>query len=106
MHSLLIVVGLTACLSRHCVYYSKFYSTRSKVKLIVLLYYPCESRQVFWPMLCPAGDGFIKEVVGVSDLPTNKHNYMYIPGKGKRSVFDNIYLPFRMLALRLNSVMV
>jgi hypothetical protein len=35
----------------------------------------------FWPMLCPAGDGFIKEVVGVSDLPTNKHNY--IPGKGK-----------------------
>jgi hypothetical protein len=35
-------------------------------------------------MLCPAGDGFIKEVVGVSDLPTNKHNYMYIPGKGKK----------------------
>ena len=54
----------------------------------------------FWPMLCPAGDGFIKEVVGVSDLPTNKHNY--IPGKGKKSVFGNIDLPFRMLALRLN----
>jgi hypothetical protein len=53
-------------------------------------------------MLCPAGDGFNKEVVGVSDLPTNKHNYMYIPGNGKKSVFDNIYLPFRMLALRLN----
>jgi hypothetical protein len=32
----------------------------------------------FWPMLCPAGDGFIKEVMGVSDLPTNKHSY--IPG--------------------------
>ena len=54
----------------------------------------------FWPMICPAGDGFIKEVVGVSDLPTNKHNY--ISGKGKQSVFGNIDIPFRMLALRLN----
>lgn len=54
----------------------------------------------FWPMLCPDGDGFIKEVVGVFDLPTNKLNY--IPGKGKKSVFGNIDLPFRMLAMRLN----
>jgi hypothetical protein len=42
----------------------------------------------FWPMLCPAADGFIKEAVAVSELPINKHNY--IPGKGKKTVFGNI----------------
>ncbi|CAC5387767.1 unnamed protein product [Mytilus coruscus] len=35
----------------------------------------------FWPMLCPTGEGFIKEVKGCIDLPTNKK--FYTSGKGK-----------------------
>ncbi|XP_071129462.1 uncharacterized protein [Mytilus edulis] len=54
----------------------------------------------FWPMLCPTGEGFIKEVKGCIDLPTNKK--FYTSGKGNKSVFGNIDLPFRVLALRLD----
>ena len=54
----------------------------------------------FWPYLCPAGDGFIWEVVGTIYLPTNKGDFT--PGKGKKSVFGNIDLPFRVMALRMD----
>ena len=51
-------------------------------------------------MLCPTGEGFIKEVKGCIDLTTNKK--FYTSGKGNKSVFGNIDLPFRVLALRLD----
>ncbi|VDI73077.1 Hypothetical predicted protein [Mytilus galloprovincialis] len=41
-----------------------------------------------WPILCPTDEGFIKEVKGCIDLPTNKA--YYTPGKGNKSVFGNI----------------
>lgn len=54
----------------------------------------------FWPFLCPSGDGFISQVIGFEYLPTNKEGFT--SGKGRSSVFGNIDLPFRMLALRLD----
>ncbi|XP_069112417.1 uncharacterized protein [Argopecten irradians] len=54
----------------------------------------------FWPFLCPTGDGYIPEVVGMVYLPTNKQSYM--PGRGNKYLFGNVDLPFRMLALRLD----
>ena len=54
----------------------------------------------FWPFICPNGDGFIREVVQVLDLPTNKSSFY--PGKGNKSVFGNIDLPFRVIALRVD----
>jgi hypothetical protein len=50
----------------------------------------------FWPILSPNGDGFIKEVNGCIDLPTN--TIFFNPGKGRKGVFGSIGLPFRMLA--------
>ncbi|CAC5399040.1 unnamed protein product [Mytilus coruscus] len=41
----------------------------------------------FWPMLCPTGEGFIKEVKGCIDLPTNKK--FYTSGKGNKSAFQS-----------------
>ena len=54
----------------------------------------------FWPILSPSGDGFIKEVKGCINLPTN--NIAFYPGKGKKGLFGNIDLPFRMLALKID----
>ena len=54
----------------------------------------------FWPFLCPSGDGYIQEVVQVIDLPTNKSTFL--PGKGNKSVFGKIDLPFRVIAIRLD----
>ena len=54
----------------------------------------------FWPIFSPSGDGFIKEVKGCINLPTNK--IFVNPGKGKNGVFGNIDLPFRMLALKID----
>ena len=54
----------------------------------------------FWPFLCPDGVGFIENVVDFVYLPTNKA--YYTPGRGKKSVFGNIDLPFKMLALRMD----
>jgi hypothetical protein len=54
----------------------------------------------FWPILSPSGDGFIKEVKWCIHLPTNK--IFCNPGKGKKGVFDNIDLSFRMLALKID----
>lgn len=54
---------------------------------------------VFWPFLCPDGIGFNKYVVDLVYLPTNKSNYI---SRGTKSVFGNIDLPFKMLALRLD----
>jgi hypothetical protein len=53
----------------------------------------------FWPILSPSGDGFIKEVTGRINLPINK--IFCNPGKGKKGVFGNIDLPFRMFALKI-----
>ena len=54
----------------------------------------------YWPILSPTGEGFIREVKGCIDLPTNKE--FYTVGKGNKSVFGNIDLPFRVLALRMD----
>lgn len=54
----------------------------------------------FWPYLCPSGDGFISEVVGVICLPTNKD--LYFPGKGNKSIFGKCDLPFHMIALNMD----
>ena len=56
----------------------------------------------FWPILSPSGDGFIKEVKGCMNLPINK--IFFNPGKGKKGVFDNIDLPSRMLALKIDYI--
>jgi hypothetical protein len=40
------------------------------------------------------------EVKGCIDLPTNKEYYTI--GKGNKSVFGNIDLPFRVLALKID----
>ncbi|KAK3097826.1 hypothetical protein FSP39_013568 [Pinctada imbricata] len=53
----------------------------------------------FWPFLYPNGQGFIKEIVGVIELPIRKE--FYIPGKCT-GIFGKSDLPFRMLALRLD----
>jgi hypothetical protein len=54
----------------------------------------------FWPILSPSGDSFIKEGKGCINLPANK--IFFNPGKGKKGVFGNIDLPFRMLALKID----
>ena len=64
---------------------------------LILPFWPSAS---YWPMLCPSGKDFISEVVDFIDLPTNKD--AYIPGKSKKSIFGNVDLTFRMLALRLD----
>ena len=53
-----------------------------------------------WPSLSPTGQGFISEVKCCIDLPTNKeYNTL---GKGNKSVFGNIDLLFRVLALKID----
>ncbi|XP_076079152.1 uncharacterized protein LOC143049377 [Mytilus galloprovincialis] len=54
----------------------------------------------YWPFLCPKGDRFIDQVLGFYYLPTNKANFL--PGRGNKSVFGNIDLPFKVLALRMD----
>lgn len=54
----------------------------------------------FWPFLCPFGDRFIDQVVAYTYLPTNKTSFL--PGRSKKSVFGNIDLPFKVLALRMD----
>ena len=53
-----------------------------------------------WPILFPSGDGFIKEVNGCINSPTNK--IFLNPGKGTKGVLGNIDLPFRMPALKID----
>ncbi|CAG2190707.1 unnamed protein product [Mytilus edulis] len=48
----------------------------------------------YWPFLCPKGDRFIDQVLGFYYLPTNKANFL--PGRGNKSVFGNIDLPFKV----------
>lgn len=64
---------------------------------LVLPHWPSAS---FWPLLCPTGEYFIDPVKFCVDLPTSKQ--FYIPGKSKKSIFGNVDLSFRMLALRLD----
>ena len=52
----------------------------------------------YWPSLSPTGEGFISDVCIY--LPTNKEYYTL--GKGNKSVFGNIYLLFRVLALKID----
>jgi hypothetical protein len=54
----------------------------------------------YWSILSPTREGFISEVKGCIDLPTNKEYYTL--GKGNKSVFGNIDLPFRVLALKID----
>ena len=68
----------------------KVYSTVQTYGTVAL---PLWKSASFWPYLCPSG-----EVVGTIYLPTNKGDFT--PGKGKKSVFGNKYLPFRVMALR------
>ena len=43
----------------------------------------------YWPIVSPTGEGFISEVKGCIDLPTNKEYYTL--GKGNISVSGLIY---------------
>jgi hypothetical protein len=52
----------------------------------------------YWSILSPTGEEFISEVKGCIDLPTNKECYAL--GKGNKSVFGNIDLRLRVLALK------
>jgi hypothetical protein len=51
-------------------------------------------------ILSPTSEGFISEVKGCIDLPTNKECYAL--GRGNKSVFGNIDLPFKVLALKID----
>jgi hypothetical protein len=54
----------------------------------------------YWPSLSLTGEKFINEVKGCIDLPTNKeYNTL---GKGNKSVFGNIDILFRVLALKID----
>ena len=53
-----------------------------------------------WPIVSPTGEGFTSEVKGCIDLPPNKEYYTL--GNGNKSVFGNIDLPFRVLALKID----
>ena len=73
--------------------YEAMYSTET----IIL---PLWKSAIHWPSLSPTGQGFISEVKCCIDLPTN--NEYYTLGKGNKSVFGNIDLIFRVLALKID----
>ena len=54
----------------------------------------------YLPISSPTGEGLISEVKCCIDLPTTKEYYTL--GKGNKSVFGNIDLLFRVLALKID----
>ena len=54
----------------------------------------------FWPMLCTENGSFVRNVIDMIDLPTDKASYS--PCKNGRGMFGNDDLKFRMLALRID----
>ena len=81
--------------SLYCIKSSSIHETVSS-----FWYDNCTFVEVGKPILSPSGDGFIKEVKGCINLPTNK--ILFNPGKGMKGVLGNIDWPFRMLALKID----
>lgn len=65
------------------------------------LIFPLWRSANYWPIVCPDGVHFIPEIVECIDISTAKENFITsLTGSG---VFGNIDLPFRMLAVRIDS---